>query len=557
MKKPVRLWGAGLVAILAGTVVSLSSMGTYAAARPTAKILSGGTLTYINVSGSLDSDNFNPWSPDYLGGDIAQVFEPLLYVNAYTGTITPKLATSYHYADQHRAIVFNLRHGVQWSNGKPFTANDVAFTLNMLIKNPGLDLNDLSAMIASVKVNSPDQVTVNLKAANVTDLYYIAGDTPIVPASQWQSVKNPVTFTDPRPVTTGPFLVGTVTRNELVLVRNPHYWDSPQPYISKIVYPDYIGNDTANLAMGEGDFTVAQQYIPEIQRVLLNKNPKNYGDWFPAAGEQVLYLNDAQYPMNLLAFRQALNDVINRAQIARVGEEGYEVAANAVGLPANPLDGKELDASVDATYAPKVSLSKARALLKAAGFHWKNSQLISPKGQAVSMTVLATSGYTDQIADGGIMVPELRSLGINAVLKTPSGSTMTADLASGRFQAAFNFPSTGPGAYYEYYPLLDSAFSAPIGQTASSNYERWNNAATNKLLNEYAVAFSSTKRQAILDQLETIVAKDLPVIPITDAPDWEEYNTSQITGFPTAKDPYAEFNYGFDNEYIFAQVHRK
>lgn len=554
--KHSRVVRVGLASVATLSVVALSGLGAFAAKRSAGQFPSGGTITYINVSGSLDVDNFNPWSPNYMGNNIAQIFEPLLYVNSYTGSITPKLATAYHYENHHRTIVFDLRHGVKWSNGQPFTAQDVAFTFNLILKHPGIDLNGLRSMIASVKVDSSYQVTVNLKAPNVTDLYYIGGDTPIVPESQWKSVKNPVTFTNPKPVTTGPFLVGSVTRNKLVLVRNPHYWNSPKPYISKIVYPDYISNNTANLAMAQGKFTVAQQYIPDIQSVLLNKSP-NYQDWFPDLSEQILYLNDAQYPFSLLPFRQAINDVINRAQIARVGEEGYEPPANAVGLPVNPLDQKQMDAAANRKYAPKVSISRARAVLKAAGFHWKKGQLITPKGRPVSMTVLATSGYTDTIADAGILVPELRQLGINAVLKTPSGSTITADLDSGKFQAAFGFSPSGPGAYYEYYPLLDSAFSAPIGQTATSNYERWNNRTTDRLLAQYVTTFSPTKQQAILNQLETIMAKDLPVIPITAAADWQEYNNSQIVGFPTAKHPYAAFNYGFDNEYVFAQLHRK
>lgn len=558
MKRLSRSWSVGLASLASVALVSLSSIGTFAAPRPAARFPSGGTVTWVDAPSGPFADNFNPWSTNNAAGGVTSIFEALLYVNLYTGSITPKLATAYHYADKHREIVFDLRHGVKWSNGQPFTAKDVVFTFNMLIKNPGIDLNDLSSMISSVSENSPYEVTVHLKTPNVTDLYYIGGDTVIVPESQWGSVKNPVTFTDPKPVTTGPFTVGSVSREELVLVRNPHYWNRPEPYISKIVWPAYISNDTAALAMGEGKFTMASQFVPSIQKVLLDKNPAHYGDWFPAGSTNMLYLNNALYPFNLLPFRQALSDVINRNILGKVGEEGYEVAANAVGLPANPQDIKQFDHAVIKKYAPVVSVAKAKALLKHAGFHWKGGKLISPKGRPVSITVLAMSGATDWVADGGLIVNELHSLGINAVEKTPSPSTMTADLDSGHYQAAIDGASSGPGAYYLYYPLLDSAFSAPIGQTATSNYERWNNAATNRLLSEYVRTFSPSKQQAIMDQLETIVAKDLPVIPLTDGADWEEYNSTQIVGFPTAKNPYGVLAYAANNnEYILAQLHRR
>ncbi len=558
MKRLSRSWSIGLASLASLTLVSLSSIGTFAAPRPAAGVRSGGTVTWVDAPSGPFADNFNPWSTNNAASGVTSIFESLLYVNLYTGSITPKLATAYHYADDHKEIIFDLRHGVKWSNGTAFTAKDVVFTFDMLMKNPGIDLNDLSAMISSVSENSPYQVTVHLKAPNVTDLYYIAGDTVMVPESQWGSVKNPVTFTDPHPVTTGPFMLGSVSREQLVLVRNPHYWNSPEPYISKIVWPAYISNDTASLAMGEGEFTMASQFVPSIQKVLLDKNPAHYGDWFPAGSDNMLYLNNAEYPFNLLPFRQALSDVINRNTVGQVGEEGYEVAANAVGLPASPQDKKQFDQAVLKKYAPVVSVAKAKALLKKAGFHWKGGKLISPKGQPVSVTVLAVSGATDWVADGGIIVNELQALGINATEKTPSPSTMTADLDSGHYQAAIENADSGPGAYYLYYPLLDSAFTAPIGQTATSNYERWNNAATNRLLSEYVTTFSASKQQAIMDQVETIVAKDLPVIPLTDTAEWEEYNSSQIVGFPTAKDPYAVLAYTADNnEYILAQLHRK
>ncbi len=558
MKPRISLrWSLGISALTALAMVSGSSLGVFAAQKP-ASVRSGGTITFINAPNTPFVANFNPWSPNNTTTAMTQIFEPLLYFNAYTGKIEPKLAVSYHYLSGHKGIVFNLRHGVKWSNGRAFTAKDVAFTLDMLIKNPAIDLNDLSSMIRSVTANSTYQVTVTLKTPNVTDLYYIAGATPIVPASQWQAVKNPATFTDSSPVTTGPFKVGSVNRNQLVLVKNHYYWDAPLPYVNKIVYPTYLSNNTAALAMDKGQFTLAMQFIPDIRQVLLSKNPSIYHYWFPPVGENILYLNDAKYPFSLLPFRQALNHALNRTKLSKIGEYGYETPSNATGLPPTPLNRQYINSSIVKRYAPVYSPKKARAILQQAGFHWKGGRLIDPKGQAVSMTIYATNGATDWVSDASIMANEFRAIGINARVATPSYSTLAADLASGSYQAAVMRSFIGgPGPYYEYYPLLDSAFTAPVGKTAISNYERWSNPTTNRLLAEYVKTFSQVKRQQILNQLETIMAKDLPVIPFLDFPAWEQYNTSKFGGFPTAKNPYAELTRGFDSEYVLAQIHQK
>lgn len=67
------------------------------------------------------------------------LYEPLFYDNPYTGKITAFLGTAYKWTDSDMKLVVTTRSGVQWSDGKPFSAADVAFTFNYIKKYPALD----------------------------------------------------------------------------------------------------------------------------------------------------------------------------------------------------------------------------------------------------------------------------------------------------------------------------------------------------------------------------------------------------------------------------------
>ncbi len=546
-----------------GVVLALGSSATILAGcgNKTTPTTSGKspTAVFINAPASPFVDNFNPFSPSNpaVGQGVSEIYEPLFWKNSYTGKYVPKLAVSYAYNSAHTAITFQLRKNVKWSDGTPFTSADVVYTYDLILSHPALDLNGLSSMIASVHANGMYGVTIDLKAPNSADLYFIAADTPILPKHVWDKIANPVTYTDRHPVTTGPYLVGSFSSSGFTLVRNRHYWNAPQPYVKTISVPLYLSNNSAELAMAKGNYTVAEQFLPDIRRTLLSKNPSDYHYWFPPALNRLIFTNDAKYPFNITAFRQALSDAINRQEISTVGEYGYEPIANSVFLPPTPLLKKYIDSSITTQYPLKYSVSKAKLLLKSAGFHWNRSgNLIDPHGGVVAPTMLVPAGATDTISDAEIMAKNFKEIGINMTVKTPALSTILSDLDTGSYQMIFKTAASqgGPSAYDLYTTYFSKTYYKPVGQSATGNQERWQNAKVNNLLNQYTRTFSSSAKVSILDQIEKVIAQQLPLIPVVFQPAWDEYNTSSITNFPSAKNPYAAPIYNWDVEYIMAQL---
>ena len=86
---------------------------------------------------------------------------------------------------------------------------------------------------------------------------------------------------------------------------------------------------------------------------------------------------------------------------------------------------------------------------------------------------------------------------------------------------------------------LYSANSAPIGTAAGSNWERYSNSATDALINQYAATTDSATQHAIVNKLQLVMLKEVPVIPVTESVDWYQYDTGSFTGWVTPNNQYA------------------
>src|SRR5579885_58610 len=149
---------------------------------------------YITIVANTNGDfvrNFNPYSPTPSDASRGFIYETLLYFNRIDNTMHPWLATKADFSADAKTITFTLRQGVKWSDGQPFTSADVVFTLNLLQKYPDLDINSIWPFIQSVTAPDPQTVVVQLKEAASPILWYIGGQTYILPEHQWSSVADP------------------------------------------------------------------------------------------------------------------------------------------------------------------------------------------------------------------------------------------------------------------------------------------------------------------------------------------------------------------------------
>jgi peptide/nickel transport system substrate-binding protein len=509
-----------------------------------------GTLTIDNESGGTWTCDFNPFNLTYISYSLGPVYEPLAFVDTLEDAkATPWLATSWTWANGNRQLTFTIRKGVKFSNGDPLTPADVVYTFGLLKKYPTLDINSVWTQLSSVSLAGSDQVQFDFKTAAVTYFYYVADQVGIVDQKVWSKIANPVTYPDKNPVGTGAFTTGSsdCTPQNIKYVANPHYWQPNEPKVATVDYPAFLTNDTANTFLANGQAQWGSQFIPDIQSFYVAKSPDNHY-WFPPVVNVSMFINLTNPLLKNLAVREAMAYAVNRPRAASIGEYGYEPASNQTGI-VTPTFSSWLDTSQAAAYGNDYAYNPAKAIsiLKAAGFKMGSNGIFdSPSGQPLSFNIVNNSGFSDWIAAVQTLQADLKAVGIQITPENLADTTYEEDIQSGKFDLGYYAETGGPSPYYELRQWLYSANSAPIGQVAGSNFERYSNKATDALINEYPQTTSAAMQQSIVDKLEKVMLSDVPLIPITEEVDWFQYSTSTFTGWPTPSDPYAQpaaYNY--------------
>jgi peptide/nickel transport system substrate-binding protein len=519
-------------------VVALVGL-TAAACGSSKKSSSGGgssSVTISNEQGTTWTCGFNPFNASVNFLSFGTEYEELAYVNGLqSGKATPWLAKSYAWSNGNKTLTFTIRDGVKWSDGKPFSASDVVYTFQLLKKNPALDLNANWSVLKSVTQNG-DKVVFDFKSAAVPYFYYIADQTPIVAKHIWTTIKNPTTYKDEHPVGTGPFTMSSCSPQVIKYKKNPDYWQSGKPSIDTVYYPAFTSNDPANQQLASGKAQWGSQFIPNINAYYLKKSPDNHY-WFPPVVNVAVYINQTDPILKNLAVRQAMAYAIDRHKVSEIGEYGYEPPSNQTGI-VTPTFSDWLDQGL----AKKVNYDpqKAEQILQQAGYKKVGGIYQTPDGKPLSFTMINIGGYSDWVASAQLVQEQLKAIGIKVTPQNLSSQTYDTDVYNGHYQLAYDGNQTaGPTPYYELRSLLYSKGSAPIGKSAGSDWERYSNPQTDKLIEDYAATSDPAKQHQIVKQLQAVMVNEIPVIPVTEGVDWYQYNTKDLAGWVTKGNPFA------------------
>jgi peptide/nickel transport system substrate-binding protein len=531
--------GAATTAAGATTPAGATSSGSAPSSTGTAatSFKPGGTVTISNEQGQTWPCQFNPFNPAVNSESLGFVYEPLVFVDAVNnGAATPMLASSYTWSADQKSIVFTIRDGVTWNDGQPFSSADVAYTFNLMKKNSALDLYSLwtGAGLQSVTA-AGNKVTMVFSQPAKPYFYNFADQVGIVPEhvfSTGDPAAHPDTWPDKAPVGTGPFMVNPCTPNNITFTANPKYWMPNEPHVQKVQYPAYLDNGPANLDLASGKAQWGSQYIPNIATFYSKKSKDNHY-WFPPTQNVYLFPNnDPSHPAtHNLAVRQAIAYALNRSTIAQIGESGYWPAGNQSGIVLPTFQSFYDASAVTAAGYDKPNLAKATSLLAGAGYS---------KSKPLKLNVITITGYTDWDASLAVIKQELAPIGIQLTVQDLEQQTYDDKLYNGNYDLAYGGEANGgPSPYYELRQVLYSKNTAVIGKQANGNYERYINPAVDALFDQYATADDATQI-SLIKQISAAMIKDVPVIPTTGAGDWFQYNTSDLQGWPTQADPYAQ-----------------
>jgi peptide/nickel transport system substrate-binding protein len=526
--KPAAICGALAAVVALGATACTSG----SAASGTGS--SSGTLTIQGDTGTPSLvENFNPFQSTQLHGTFL-MYEPLEIPSPVNGSYTPYLATGYTFKNP-TTLVYTLRQGVKWSDGKPFSAADVVFTFDLLKKYPALDGNCIWSQISNVSA-SGNTVTFTFKAPNVPFAGTIA-QTPIVPQHIWSKIADPVKFTNQNPVVSGPFTLASFAPTQYALKKNPLCWQASSIAPSRVVFPAQATNQSTNqLAVTSGQFDWSYTYIPDVTKTYVNRDPAHNSYWFPPGGTIGLFLNMTKAPYTNVNFRRGLSLALDRKAISQKAVNGYMAPASMSGLILPNLS-KWLDPSLPNKGVVAQNKSAAMAAFAKAGYKLSGGKLTGPGGQA-TMTIVLPNSFSDWVAAATEIGNELGADGIKVNLDEPQYPQYEQAIESGSFNAAMGgFGGTG-NPYTDFSNALNSTYAAPIHTDTVNNFERYKNPAVDHALATLAAATSPAAQAKATDQLETLMYTQAPIVLLYYGGSWGLFSTKDFTGWPSASDPY-------------------
>ncbi|GAA1184615.1 ABC transporter substrate-binding protein [Nesterenkonia xinjiangensis] len=499
------------------------------------------SITVNGADGTI-SENWNPFSPTALQPTLGVIYESLYWYNL-ADDVEPQhmLATGHSWNEEGTELTVTLREGVTWSDGEPFTADDVAYTFNRIQETPALNTSGLSASGETV-----DEHTVLLSFPDTSFMQEAAvlGNQAIVPEHIWSEVEDPVAYINQDPVGTGAFMLREFTDQSFVLEANPDYWSEDGPHLDEVRYVGLEDADAAAAALTAGEIDWMSTFLPGMEDLLATHEQLSWVNT-PALTTSVFTCSSEELgcegPQTDPAVRQAIYWAMDREQLNNLAGAGYGgTASPTLLLPDRDGDWISDDDMQEVPQAPEAD--QAAEILEEAGWEIGDDGIRVKDGERLSMTIQTVSGWSDYITINDTLAQQLAEVGIELRSTQVAWNEWNDNQIQGQFQLSLD--SIGLGAssnpYFTYDPRYVSHNSAPVGEAAlGQNIARYENEA----VDEAVLAASQTEDP--VEQAEQFaivqeqIVEDMPYIPIYINSTLTQFNNTRATGWPSNEDPYA------------------
>jgi peptide/nickel transport system substrate-binding protein len=427
----------------------------------------------------------------------------------------PQLATAWTISPDGKRYTFELRRGVKWHDGAPFTSADVAYSLELLKKVHPRGKSTF-ANLSAVRTPSPYQVVLELsKPAPYLIMAFAASESPIVPKHLYQNTDPLANPNNTAPVGTGPFKFSKWVRGSYIeYVRNPDYWDKPRPYLDRIVVkviPDAAGRAIAfeNGSVDLGGDTP----VPLGDLARLKSNPRlglESGGYQFEAGPTRLEFNLDHPVLGKLAVRQAIAHALQRDVIKNAVFYGY----------ATPIDGPIVPGSPFFSNTPSpyhFDLARANALLDGAGLPR------AAGGTRFTLTLDPLPIGDAPLRAANYVKSALGRIGIGVTIRSQDlPAYLKRVYTDRRFDVVLNGmsnlfdPTVGVQRLY-----WSQGFRKGVPFTNASHFA---NAEVDALFDQAAVETDHAKRIAAFARIQRIVGEQLPDINLVTAQQLTLYN---------------------------------
>ena len=452
------------------------------------------------------------------------------------GKRLPRLATSWETSPDGKTYTFTLREGVKWSDGQPFTAEDVVFTLNAFGKF-NTYLTKLMPLVE--EASAPDAKTFVLKLKQPLTATLDLFDKEVFPLMPKHIYDGQDVATHPAniaPVGLGPFKFESWQSGQsITFVRNENYWEKGKPHLDSVIFA-LIPNPQQRLnAIIGGE---VNWFRPEVAQVRASQDAAESGKFKVvqivnnAPETSVVDLNLTREPFKNVKVRQALFHAIDRERIVQDVYMGLGATAkNAI-----PTQFKNLhDTSVNYDTLYAYDPEKAGKLLDEAGYPLKDGKRFT-----IELTVIAKAPY-DAVAQ--VVQSQWSAIGIDVKL-----STLDQQIWTNKVYTERNFDASVISLTGRTNPVLgvDRSFVCNEGSVPYANPTGYCNPEFDKVALDASAAPLAEQKEHYRKYAE-IIARDLNQLQLTNSQVYEAVTTN-------LQNLDAQFNFSFNTHPNWAEA---
>ena len=507
--------------------------------------------------------DYELWNPYAIGANHQNgpnlIYEPLAYYSAFGDKLYMWLAESFQFTPDFKQLTIKTRQNIKWSDGTPFSAEDVAYTMNSL-RDLGPKVKwgvDVQQALDTATAIDPNTVVLKFKIPSPRFFFFATYKYDIgiyiVPkhifdGQDWTSFKH-FDIAKGWPVTTGPWKVTDAALSQKVFERRDNWWAAdqklaPMPQILRNVWLPFAGEQAAAQALITNQVDFGGSLQPATFPTVIKQNPKiithsgqkppwGYVDWWPIS----LYVNNEVKPYDDKDVRWAISHYIDRNQLIQVAYLGASSVSSLPMPPYKPLlpyfDAvKDLLAKYDTLeFNPK----KGDALLAGKGFKKKENMWEGPDGKPLTLDIIGFGASGP--AMGPVLSELLKRRGVTASLSLPPD--FDNRFQKGQFTGSIYGHGGSIREPYDTLRLYQSQSIAVPGAHAA-NFSRWKNPEYDKLVDEVYVTDpeNTAKLKELFHAAMEIWLPELPDIQLVQNYHRIPMNTTFWKNWPTAENPY-------------------
>ncbi len=215
-------------------------------------------------------------------------------------------------------------------------------------------------------------------------------------------------------------------------------------------------------------------------------------------------------------------------------ENGFEAPANTAGLTANNSSFLE---SQFATPQATPDVAKVTQYLTASGYVKGSDGFYAKNGQKIVVKFNVPFDWDDWVAVAKIMQQNLQAVGIDGEVNAIADNDYFTARSTGSFDAMIGGMFGGPTPFSQFNSHLYSKNDA--AKSGGWNWGHYSNPAMDALIEQYSQTSDAATQKGLINQMQELFNKEMPIVPLLDAANWYEYSTQHFTGWPSQDAPYA------------------